>query len=130
MPDPKQTDAAQALDSLCARYWDFQCEERPLAAVMGGATVESDVVFREAPADHVRRASTARGMLAELAAISQDGLDPTQLATRAMLARDLKALDDAVTVHADLRPSLYPLGIEFTLGSALGATSLSDSDSA
>ncbi len=130
MPDSQQTDAAQALDSLCARYWDFQCEERPLAAVMGGATVESDIVFREAPADHVRRAATARGMLAELAAIPQDELDPTQLATRDMLARDLKALDDALAVHADLRPSLYPLGIEFTLGSALGATSLSDSDSA
>jgi uncharacterized protein (DUF885 family) len=115
-----------ALHRLSEHYWAFLCEERPLAAVMAGATVDRDVVLREAPEDHDRRARMARHMLAELAAISTDGLEPVQQATHAMLGQELQALITAVTVHAGLRPSLFPLGVEFLLGSALGATSLAD----
>ena len=54
------------LAKLAERYWRFQCAEFPLTAIMAGETVEGDVLMRDAPADHERRAVWARQALAEL----------------------------------------------------------------
>jgi len=113
------------LAKLAERYWRFQCAEFPLTAIMAGETVEGDVLMRDAPADHERRAVWARQALAELDRIAPDELDGDDRVTHTLLHRELQGLVDTIRVRAHLRPSLYPLGPDFALATWSRMTSLS-----
>ena len=101
-----------AFDDLCQRYWEFQCDESPVSALLAGLASPHDVLMREAPADHERRARLAAGMLAELRAFDPDTLSAQQHISARLLCRELELLVDTVAVKAHLRPMIYPLGPE------------------
>ncbi len=101
-----------AFDDLCQRYWEFQCDESPVSALLAGLPSAHDVLMRDAPADHERRARLAAGMLAELRAFDPDTLSAQQHISARLLCRELELLVDAVAVKAHLRPMIYPLGPE------------------
>src|SRR3546814_7053919 len=65
----RMTTASLVLDSLAQRYWDFRCDEFPVEAILSGAQPRSDLLLRDAPEDHERRAAWASDALGELAAI-------------------------------------------------------------
>ncbi|MGH8030858.1 MAG: DUF885 domain-containing protein [Luteimonas sp.] len=104
-----------AFDDLCRRYWDFQCDEFPTLAIQSGSPPAHDLLLREAPADHQRRAAIAAVFQAELNTFATDQLTPAQQASACLLARELDLLGEAVAVQAHLRPSIYPLGAEAVL---------------
>jgi len=115
---------SQALHNLAERYWAFQCEESPLDAWQAGVKIDAEVMLREAPEDHERRAAWAGQALLELDAIETAALGPQDRATHALLRRELRLLVEAVRVRAHLRPTIYPLGPEFGLGYWAGAVAL------
>lgn len=116
---------AAPLSDLAARFWAFQCEEFPLSALMAGVQPSTDVLLREAPADHQRRAAWALGLRRELEAIDPTALGVQDRATHALLRRELDVLIDLVACRGHLRPSLYPLGPEFSLVYWANMTALS-----
>ena len=124
------------LAALAERYWQWTCHEFPLTAVMAGQPNDDPVMFREAPADHDRRAREAAAMLAELDAISKEataplaGLGAADRATHALLHREL---DDICTLHrlgAHHRPWLLPVGPEFNTVYFANLSSVADAESA
>jgi uncharacterized protein (DUF885 family) len=116
--------SSQALADLAARYWEFQREESPITGIMAGQPPEHDLLLREAPADHERRAAWAGSALQELSAIDATPLSLDDLATYALLRREFELLIEAVGSGAHLRPPLYPLGPDFALQYWAGATAL------
>jgi len=116
--------AAAALAELCARYWAFQCDENPTLAIMASAPVTHDELLRLAPADHERRATTAKAMLAGMSAISIEGLGAGDRATYAILRRELQELVDGFELQAHRRPSLYPLGVDVGVAYVAGMVAL------
>jgi uncharacterized protein (DUF885 family) len=116
--------SSKPLAQLASRYWAFQKEETPITAIMAGQAAEGDLLLREAPADHERRAGWAAMALEEL-----EGIDPLSLslddrATHALLGREFELLVELVGSNAHLRPPLYPLGPDFALQYWAGATAL------
>ncbi|MDH0866259.1 DUF885 domain-containing protein [Mitsuaria sp. GD03876] len=112
-----------SFDDLCRRYWAFQCDEFPIAALLAGEASPHELLIRDAPADHERRAERAGALLAEALAVDRDALDAERRISAALLERELRLMVDEVATLAHLRPSLYPLGPEATLqGYAQSAT--------
>jgi uncharacterized protein (DUF885 family) len=107
--------ANTALTDLAARFWTFQCEEFPTVAIAAGVLTEADQLLRETPADFERRADWARAARTELAAIDPTSLSLPDLATHRLLEYEFRLLAEIVESGAHLRPTLYPLGPEFTL---------------
>ncbi|WP_447764469.1 DUF885 domain-containing protein [Sphingopyxis panaciterrae] len=105
----------QALQQLAEDYWAFRCVESPIEAIKAGVATDADILLREAPTDHVRRAEWAMAALAKLRAIGRDALGTQDQATWLLLEHELDALVEMVASRAHLRPSLYPLGPEFFL---------------
>lgn len=104
-----------ALADLAARFWTFQCEESPITAIGAGVATDADQLLREAPADAERRAAWARAARAELATIDPAPLGVEDRATHQLLDYEFRLLTEMVDSGAHLRPTLYPLGPEFTL---------------
>src|ERR1700684_4369559 len=103
-----------ALAALARRFWDFQCHEFPLLAVRAGRKTADAVVLREAPEDFERRHQAAGDFTRALERIPEQGLDAQDWATHRLLRRELDDLRDFHRVRAHQRPSLYPMGPEFT----------------
>lgn len=118
------TSPSLALDNLAQRYWDFRCDEFPTEAILSGAQPRSDLLLRDAPDDHERRAAWASGALGELAEIEAGALSQTERATLSLLRSELAQIVDLVAQQGHLRPSIYPLGPEFGLASWASMTSI------
>lgn len=114
------------LGELADRYWAFQREEFPLLGIQAGQPPMGDLLLREAPADHLRRAAWAERTLREVDAIDPRGLDREDRATHGLLRRELAAYGELVACGGHLRPSLYPMGPEFRLNGWAYATTLSN----
>lgn len=115
MNDPMTTGTpSAALADLAERYWRFECHELPLTAAMAGVPLPDAVLFRESASDHARRQAHASGLLAEAERMTPTGLCAQERATLALLKRELSGLVDQHTVHAHLRPWLFPAGPDFT----------------
>uniref|UniRef100_B0SVN2 DUF885 domain-containing protein n=1 Tax=Caulobacter sp. (strain K31) TaxID=366602 RepID=B0SVN2_CAUSK len=108
-------DTNLALAELAARYWAFQCEEFPINAIAAGAATTASQLMREAPADHERRAAWARTARDALLAIDVGSLEIDDTATHQLLDHELRLTIELVESGAHLRPTIYPLGPEFTL---------------
>lgn len=115
---------AQALAAIALRYWQRQCEEWPITGIMAGQPPAGDLLLRESPADHARRADWARAALAELQGVDPGALGADDAATHSLLHRELGLIVQAVESGACLRPPLYPLGPDFALQYWAGATVL------
>lgn len=114
----------RALDDLADRFWTFQQHEFPILAIQAGQPVDGDVLLREAPADHERRAVWAERATAELAAIDAETLDAVDQATHALLRHEFALLLEIVASRAYLRPPLDLLGPDFVLTNWASATAL------
>ena len=112
-----------SLQGIAERYWNFIREERPLLALAAGQPSEGDLL-RESPQDAERRARRAHGFLAELDALAPDDLPAHDRATLLLMREELGLLRNAVEVDAHLRPSVFPLGPEFSLMYAANITTL------
>ena len=124
------TTANLALDTLAQRYWDFRCDEFPVEAILSGAQPRNDLLLRDAPEDHQRRAVWASDALVELGAIDTGALSQTERATFLLLRGELAQIVDIVAQQGHLRPSIYPLGPEFGLASWASMTSIATLDDA
>jgi len=116
----------QALEALTARYWAFLRHEFPFNALLAGQPNDDPTMFREAPADFVRRATQASRLLEELAGVSMANLSVQDRNTYRLLEREL---DDIRQVHdtgAFLRPWLLPVGPEFNTIYFANATQIGD----
>ncbi|BBE34211.1 DUF885 domain-containing protein [Sphingosinicella microcystinivorans] len=118
------------IDRLAAQFWDFQREEFPLTAIQAGQDPGTDMVLRDAPADHERRAAFAGDMLRELDEIDPASLGVQQKATAALLRHELRLLIDSVAVGAHLRPTLYPGGPDFLIAYWAGSTAIASAEEA
>src|SRR3546814_6175422 len=97
------TTASLVLDSLAQRYWDFRCDEFPVEAILSGAQPRSDLLLRDAPEDHERRAAWASDALGELAAIDPGALSQTERATFLLLRGELAQIVDIVAARKSTR---------------------------
>jgi uncharacterized protein (DUF885 family) len=104
------TAASAPLSNLAARFWQFQCREFPLTAILAGEATPDATLFRESGADHDCRYGAAAAMLAELDAITEFGLTAQDRATRLLLRHELESLRLLHEVAAHQRPSLFPNG--------------------
>lgn len=108
-------EASTALETLASEYWEFETSESPFAALLAGESVAETVLFRESPADYVRKDERAALLLAKLDKIQLDSLDAQDRATAKLMGRELKRIRDFFAVKAHLRPSLFPAGPDFNL---------------
>lgn len=122
--------ACTLLADLAARYWTFQCEESPITAIAAGMPTAAEPLLREAPVDHERRKEWAREALTELQTIDAALLDVHDRATHGLLERELRQLIEIVESGAHLRPTIYPLGPEFTLIYWANSTALATAEDA
>lgn len=104
-----------ALADLAARYWTFQCEEFPIIAIAAGVATKATQLMAEAPGDNQRRVDWARRAREELASIDAAILNVDDKATYQLLDHELRLMIEMVESGAHLRPTIYPLGPEFTL---------------
>ncbi|MFV3074953.1 DUF885 domain-containing protein [Niveispirillum fermenti] len=122
--------ASTTLADLAARFWTFQCQEFPITAIAAGVATGANQLLHEAPADFERRAAWARAALAELASIDPAPLSVQDRATHRLLDHEFRSLVEMVDAGAHLRPTLYPLGPEFTLIYWANSTALATADDA
>lgn len=111
------------LHGIAEDYWNFVREERPILALMAGQPTDGDLL-RESPQDAERRAARATDFLAQIESIPADELPAHDRATLLLLRVELELLVQAVAVNAHLRPSLFPLGPEFSLMYVANMTTL------
>ena len=123
MPDTKLADLAE-------RYWQFECGESLLTAVLAGEKNEATTFFRESEADYVRRDATATDLLAELAQISVDGLTDQDRDTHRLMTHELEAARALYAVRSHQRPSLLPVGPDFNTIYLANSTTLSTAEDA
>jgi uncharacterized protein (DUF885 family) len=109
----QHTDLNPELLALAERFWQFQRFEFPLTALLAGQPNDDATLFREAPADHERRADAAGQMLADLARIPQSGLHLQDRITHRLLQRELDDLRSAFATLSHCKPWLLPAGPEF-----------------
>ena len=122
------TEASRPLARLAERYWNFVREEQPMTALLAGQP-SGDKLLRESPADHERRVGQARRFLDELATIDAAALGATDRASLMLMQHELGQMCEMFATRGYLRPSLFPLGPEFTLAYACNTTTLfSDAD--
>jgi uncharacterized protein (DUF885 family) len=117
------------LHRIAEQYWNFIREENPLAALAAGQPVTGDLL-RQAPEDAERRAQRAAGFLADLEPVVADDLAAQDRATLLLMREELSLLREAVDVDAHLRPSVFPMGPEFSLMYAANMTTLLSLDDA
>lgn len=122
--------AEARLADLAERYWTFECEEMPFAAILAGQLIEGNAVFHESIADHRRRAERAAALLEELEHVDSRGLQPQARATHRLLERELGAIREAFAVDLHLRPWLLPGGPDFNTAFLANSTSLGDAAAA
>ncbi|WP_077034875.1 DUF885 family protein [Pelomonas sp. KK5] len=103
-------------DDLCRRFWDFQCDENPTAALLTGRGSPHVELLRAAPADHERRARIATALREDLRALDLKVLDIDRRDSARLLERELTQLIEVLATGQHQRPSLYPLGPEASLG--------------
>ncbi len=111
----KDSEVMHELHQIAERYWQYSCKEQPFAAILAGETIEDAVLFRESVADHDRRRQGAEALLAELRQLSHENLPAQELATFALLRRELENICKLHDVKAHLRPFLFPAGPDFNL---------------
>ncbi len=119
------------LNDLADRYWQFRCAEFPIEALQAGLETDAVVLLRMGPDDHRCRADFARALAGELSAVDRSVLSLDDLATAMLLERELGVLIEMVAVRAHLRPSLFPLGPEFSFAYWAGSvapSSLADAE--
>ena len=102
--------AADALQDLAERYWQFQCHAYPMFAILAGETIDDGVLFRESPADFDASRATSTEMLTELERIDQAELGAQDRATHRLLHHELSRIRALHDVGAHLRPTLFPTG--------------------
>jgi uncharacterized protein (DUF885 family) len=107
--------ASATLKALCERYWDNLCTEQPFLAIIAGRPTQETVLFRESLADFDRGVAPAKAFLAELLAIPFESLQGQDRATYRLLEHDLKLALRAFETKDHLRPTIYPLGIEYNI---------------
>src|SRR5581483_1178114 len=107
--------ASATLEALCHRYWDNLCLEKPFVAVVAGRPTEEAFLFRETLADFNRNVAHVKAFLAELLAIPFESLQGQDRATYRLLEHDLKLALRAFEAKDHLRPSIYPLGLEYNV---------------
>jgi uncharacterized protein (DUF885 family) len=122
--------AGSDLAQFAKRYWDFRCEEFPMHAILAGVTPHSELLTRDAPADHERRAAWAAQALAELDRIPSGPLSLTETATLLLLRGELTAMVDLVAHRVHLRPGIYLLGPESQLSDWASMTTLATAEEA
>lgn len=123
------TNASAKLAGLADRYWAFERWEYPLNALIAGQPTHDDAIFRESQQDHARKDAAAAAFLAELGTIAQAGLSGQDAATHALLRHELDLVRDLYRTGAHLRPSLFPVGPDFTtifLANSTALTSRAD----
>ena len=131
MNSASATAATQALADLAQRYWQFECDETPLAPALAGAPMDHDLLFRESPADHARRDARAAALLVDLDAVDAGALQEGQArATYRLLQRELSGIRAQFAVQAHLRPSLFPVAMDFATVFWANSTALTDAASA
>jgi uncharacterized protein (DUF885 family) len=118
--------ATTRLAELADRYWQFLRREQPITALLAGQPIDDPDLMREAPEDHARRDASAAAFLSDLAAIDAGALPPAELATHKLLQHELEGLRRAFALRAYMRPSLFPMGPEFTLAYAGNIVTLSN----
>ena len=118
------------LAALAARFWQFQCHEFPLTAILAGEPTPDATVFRESGADHDRRYRAAGTMLAELDAVDPAALAPQDRATCRLLRHELEGLRSLHEVAAYQRPSLFPNGPAMTAMHFANTAAVDDAESA
>jgi uncharacterized protein (DUF885 family) len=121
---------SEKLADLAARYWTFRCEEFPITAITAGEQVSSDILLREAPADHERRANWAQAALEELAEMDSARLSAQERGSRGLLESEFTDLVALVAHQAHLRPTIYPLGPNFMLTYWADTTAIASLDDA
>jgi uncharacterized protein (DUF885 family) len=121
---------AARIADLAKRYWQFECYELPLFAVLAGEKLPDAVLFRESEFDHQRRYRVAGELLAELDAIPDAVSSAQDRATYHLLRRELTGVRKHYEVKAHLRPSLFPAGPDFTAVFWANSTSIYDAESA
>ena len=126
----KESAAARDLQKLASRYWDFECQEFPFAAVLAGEDTGDAVLFRESPDDYERKCERAVEFLAELDSIAIGTLDAQDSATHKLMQRELEKIRDFHGVKAHLRPSLFPAGPDFNLRYFANSTTANTADAA
>lgn len=99
-------------------------------AVIAGVTPRNDLLTRDAPADHERRAAWAAEALAELDRIPSGGLSLTEMDTLRLLRGELVAMVDLVAHRVHLRPGIYLLGPESQLSDWASMTTLATAEEA
>jgi uncharacterized protein (DUF885 family) len=122
--------ASTTLAALAERFWAFQCDEFPTTAIAAGVDPSSEPLLREGPADAERRAAWARSAMIELDRIDPVPLSVAEKATHRLLDYEFRLLAEVVDSAAHLRPTLYPLGPEFTLIYWANSTALATADDA
>jgi len=101
------------LQALAERYWQFLRHEFPLGALLAGQPNDDPTMFREAPADFMRRAAQAELMLGELRDVAHERLSRQDGITHRLLERELNDLREVYANGSHLRPWLLPAGPEF-----------------
>jgi uncharacterized protein (DUF885 family) len=107
--------ASATLGALCERYWDNLCTEQPFLAVVAGRPTQAAILFRETLADFERNAASAQTFLTELLGIPFECLHGKDRATYRLLKYDLELALRAFDTQDHLRPTLYPLGLEYNV---------------
>ena len=124
------TTPSTQLAALAERYWQFECEETPLAAVLAGVPLQADAIFRESAADWSRRDQGAALLLDELDTVPEAKLAGQERATHRLLRRELEAVRTQYAVRVHERPWLLPLGPDFMAVYWANSTAITDAASA
>ncbi|MGH3428781.1 MAG: hypothetical protein ACRDQZ_14650, partial [Mycobacteriales bacterium] len=124
------TPTAGRLSELAARYWQFQCQEFPLTAILAGEPTDAPVLFRESAADYDRRYRQAGELLANVDDLIPAAFTAQDSATHRLLRHELESIRSFHDVLAHYRPSLYPAGPDFATITFANSTSIADAEAA
>jgi uncharacterized protein (DUF885 family) len=124
------TKSNERLERLAQEYWQFECEERPVSAIMAGQTPSLDVLFRESDTDYGRRAVRSAKLETVLDGINTDGLVPQDLATWRLLKHEFTIAREEMTTTAHRRPSIFPFGPEYSAVYYANTVTITDAEAA
>jgi len=119
-----------SLATLAQEYWQVECEEHPVSAIMAGETPRTDALFRDAEADYRRRAARSERLEVTLDAIGTEGLAPQDLATWRLLKHEFTVLREELATVAHQRPSIFPFGPEYSAVYYANTVTLTDVEAA
>ena len=115
---------AADLQALAHDYWEFSLREFPNLAHDVGDPRYGEELFHESIADHSRRDAEAARLLARLAELPVATLGGADVMTARLLGRELGEARERYAFGSHLRPELFPLGPEGSLGHAMQKTTL------